>query len=296
MNEDFRYIVAIAEHGSINKAARATNITQSGLSRRLKRIEERIGAEIFERDKVPLRPTSAGEVFIRYALRALATEDLMRREVRSATLRKRTRLRVGVSMSRANALLAGPVVSFYESCHSCTVELREMSTLEQLHDLFVNDKVDFSVLTPIAPDPSLYDFEFLCREQLVAVASPELDIPQLRDSNRASLRNLEGIPFVLPTCGPYFDPLISRTIEKSHARLDVSIRDCSPDLALEIVSGGLGIAIVPSTSLSGKRGLRTFELLDVNAGNALRYVRRNDRPVSEEEKLFVGILRDFLAA
>ena len=143
---------------------------------------------------------------------------------------------------------------------------------------------------------SLYDFELLCREQLVAAASPELDIPQLRESSKASLRNLEGIPFVLPTCGPYFDPLISKTIEKSRARLDISIRDCSPDLALEIVSNGLGIAIVPSTSLSGKRGLRTFELSDMSAGNALRYVRRNDRPVSEEEKLFVDILHGFLTA
>ena len=120
--------------------------------------------------------------------------------------------------------------------------------------------------------------------------------PQLRESSQASLRNLEGVPFVLPACGPYFDPLISKSIEKSHARLDVSIRNCSPELALEIVSGGLGIAIVPSTSLSGLHGLRTFELSDVNAGNALRYVRRNDRPVSEEEKLFVSILRDSIAA
>ena len=295
MNEDFRYIAAIAEHGSINKAARAMNISQPGLSRRLKRIEGQLGTELFERSSTPLRPTAPGEVYIRYAHQALAAEDRMRRDFRNAAMRKRTRLRIGVSMSRANSLLAAPVVAFYEACHGCTIELREMVNLEQLHDLFVNDTIDFAVLTPIAPDPSQYEIELLCREQLVVATSREFEIPQLRGASKASLSSLEGIPFVLPTCGPYFDPLIDRMIERSRAHLDISIRDCSPELALKIVDDGLGIAIVPSTSLVGRYDVRAFDLEDATAGNALRYIRRGDRPRSEEEQLFMRILRDSLS-
>ena len=296
MNEDFRYVAAIAEHGSISKAARALSISQPGLSQRLKRIEHQLGADLFERGESPLRPTPSGDVYIKYAMRALTAEDAMRRELSSAALRRRLRLRVGVSMSRANALLAGPVVSFYETHCGCTLELRELSTLEQLHGLFLGDEIDFAVLTPIAPDPSLYDIEFLCRERLMAVCSPRLDVPQLRNvsSKGVLLRQLEGVPFVLPTCGAYFDPLISRVIDMSNARLDIIVRDCSTDLALEIVSEGLGIAIVPSTALSRHADLRSFELADVKAGNALRYIRRNDHARSSEETLFVDILRDAL--
>ena len=272
------------------------NISQPGLSRRLKRVEGQLGTELFERGSAPLRPTAPGEVYIRYAHQALAAEDRMRRDFHNAAMRKRTRLRIGVSMSRANALLAAPVVAFYECCHGCTVELREMTNLEQLHDLFVNDAVDFAVLTPIAPDPSQYEIELLCREQLVVAVSCEFEIPQLRGAAKASLRNLEGVPFVLPTCGPYFDPLIDRMVERSRAQLDITIRDCSPELALKIVSDGLGIAIVPSTSLVGRRGIRAFELEDATAGNALRYIRRGDRPRSEEEQLFMDILRDSLSS
>ena len=292
MNEDLRYIAAIAEHGSINKAARAMSISQPGLSRKLKRVEEQLGTQLFVRDRTSLQPTPSGKVYIRYAQRALAAEDSMRREVRSISMRKRANLRIGVSMARANALLAGPTVSFYESCHSCTIELCEMSTLERLHELFVNDRIDFAALTPIAPDPSLYDIEFLCRERLMAIVSPKLKVPQLNGAREAvSLRSLEGVPFVLPTCGPYFDPLIGQAIDSLHVCLDVAIRDCSPDLALELVSEGMGMAIVPSTSLFGRNDLRAFELADVTAGNALRYIRRSDRPVSPEESLFMDILR-----
>lgn len=295
MNEDFRYVAAIAEHGSISKAARVMHISQPGLSQRLKRIEAQLGADLFLRDEIPLKPTASGEVYIKYALRAIASEELMKREVYSVAKRKRARLRVGVSMVRANALFAGPAVEFYTTHQGCTLELRELSTLEQLHDLFLNDAIDFAVFTPIAPDPSLYDIEFLCREQLMIVSSQLFEAPQLKGvGGSISLRQLEGIPFVLPTCGAYFDPLISRFIDVSNVRLDIVVRDCSPDLALDLVIEGLGVAIVPSTSLVGHTGLRVIELADVTAGNALRYIRRNDRTVSKEEALFMGILRKSL--
>lgn len=69
---------------NISKAARAVHITQSGLSQRLCRLEARLGCELFDRSTSPLRPTASGEVFIRYAFRAIAAEDNMRRDVREA--------------------------------------------------------------------------------------------------------------------------------------------------------------------------------------------------------------------
>ena len=295
MNEELRYIAAIAEHGSISKAARAMHISQPGLSQRLKRLESQLGCTLFDRERTPLEPTAPGEVYIRYALRAIAAENSMRREVFSVA-KMRRRLRVGVSMTRANALLAGPIMSFYETHQGCTLELRDLSTIEQLHNLFLSDEVEFAVLTPIAPDPSLYDVEFLCQERLVVVAATGLRAPQLdrATSGRLRISQLEGVPLVLPTCGGYYDPLISRVVDISGAQLDVVVRDCSTDLALSLIEEGLGVAIVPSTMLIGHRGLRAIEL-DVEAGNALRYIRRRDRPVSTEEELFLDILRDALA-
>ena len=45
VNDDFRYMAAIAEHGSISQAARAMHISQPGLSQRLKRLEQQLGTE-----------------------------------------------------------------------------------------------------------------------------------------------------------------------------------------------------------------------------------------------------------
>lgn len=296
MNEEFRYIAAIAEHGSISKAALAEHISQPGLSQRLRRLEAKLGTELFDRSTTPLRPTPTGEIVVRYAQRAIAAENNMRREVYSMLNQQRRRLRIGIAMPRANALLAEPIVEFYESYHSCTVELRQMVTLDQMHDFFLRDEIDFALFTPIAPDPKLYKLEVLCRERLVVVASKEMQAPQIPSANvrRISIRQLEGIPFVLPACGIYFDPIISHLIDDSHVQLDVVMRDCEAELALSLVEGGLGVAIVPSTYIIGRKGLRQFDLADIDAGNVLRYIRRSDKPLSQEEGRFIRIVRAFL--
>ena len=293
MNEDFKYMAAIAEHGSISKAARAAHVSQPALSQRLKRIESQIGASLFDRSSIPLKATDYGEVYLKYALRAIAMEEAMRREVGSLARQGARKLGIGVSMPRANALLAKPIVSFYETHQGCTVHLREMNTLDQMHRLFLEDEIDFAVLTPLSPDPTLYDLEVLYREQLIVIASDTLQAPQFQRAHagRIGLSSLEGVPFVLPTCGGYFDPLIDRLIELSHAQLDIVVRNCSAELALSLVGDGLGVSIVPSTWITGVSGLQTFELDGVPAGNVLRYVRRSDRLLTDEESLFMDILR-----
>lgn len=296
MNEEFRYIAAIAEHGSISKAARAVHITQSGLSQRLRRLETRLGCELFDRSTSPLRPTASGEVFIRYALRAIAAEDNMRRDVREAGRKRRQKLCVGVSHPRANALLGDVIVSFYETHRGCTLEFSEMSSLGQMHRLFLDDRVDFAVLTPLAPDPLLYDLEVLRYERLLVVAASDSIAPQLQfaQAGKIELSRLEDMPFILPMCGEYFDPLIDHMIESSRAQLDVVVRGCSAELALSMVQEGLGAAIVPSTWIAGKQGLVSYEIEGTSAGNVLRYIRRRDRSVSDEESLFMSILREKL--
>ena len=297
MNEDFRYIAAIAEHGSISKAARAQHISQPGLSQRLKRLETQLGSELFDRSSIPLKPTLTGEVYLKYARQALASEESLLREMGNAAGRRHRRLRIGVSMPRANTLLTKPIVEFYESHRGCTVELLEMKTLEQMHRLFLCDEVDFAVLTSLSPDPSMYDLEVLCHERLVVFVSDELRAPQLKRARAGRLRlnSLEGMPMVLPSCGEYYDPMIDRLLDLANVQLDIIVHHCSAELACALVKDGLGASICPSTWIAGMPGFRSFDLDDVQAGNVLRYVRRNDRPATSEEELFMGILRRHLA-
>jgi DNA-binding transcriptional LysR family regulator len=59
-----RYFAAIAELGSIRKAAEALHVSASAIDRQVLQAEKTIGAPLFERFHGGLRPTAAGEIFI----------------------------------------------------------------------------------------------------------------------------------------------------------------------------------------------------------------------------------------
>ncbi|RVO59196.1 LysR family transcriptional regulator [Sinorhizobium meliloti] len=66
-----RYVVAAAEFGSFRRAAKALNIQESAISRRIRDLEDEIGAALFIRHHGGVHLTHAGERFLVRARRAL---------------------------------------------------------------------------------------------------------------------------------------------------------------------------------------------------------------------------------
>gem|GEM_PF-1313915 len=58
--DDLKLIDAAARHRSLSGAAKALNLSQPQLSRRLKSFEDRVGARLFDRTPTGLKPTEAG--------------------------------------------------------------------------------------------------------------------------------------------------------------------------------------------------------------------------------------------
>ena len=65
--KEARYILAIARHQSIGKAAESLYISQPSLSKYLKNLEERLGAPLFSRHENRYYPTYMGERYLHYA-------------------------------------------------------------------------------------------------------------------------------------------------------------------------------------------------------------------------------------
>lgn len=67
--DDLRLALAIAECGTLSRAAASLQLSHPTLSRRLQRIEQRLGTRLFERTPSGLRVTDAGEEVRALALR-----------------------------------------------------------------------------------------------------------------------------------------------------------------------------------------------------------------------------------
>src|SRR5215204_4976743 len=67
--DQLRTFVAISDTGSFTRAADVVHKTQSAVSMQMKRLEERVGRAVFERDGRGTRLTDEGDRLLDYALR-----------------------------------------------------------------------------------------------------------------------------------------------------------------------------------------------------------------------------------
>src|SRR3981081_1163322 len=73
--DPLKAFVAVADHKSFTRAASMLNRTQSAVSMQIKRLEDRLGVELFHRTKVNVDLSSAGEGLLGYARRILVLND-----------------------------------------------------------------------------------------------------------------------------------------------------------------------------------------------------------------------------
>ena len=73
--QQLEYVLAVARHGHFGRAADACNVTQPTLSAMIGKLEEEIGAKLFDRNRQPICPTPVGEKVVRQAREVLSQAD-----------------------------------------------------------------------------------------------------------------------------------------------------------------------------------------------------------------------------
>jgi DNA-binding transcriptional LysR family regulator len=106
--------LAVAEHRSFTRAAATLNRTQSAVSVQIRRLEERLGAQLFQRTRAGVALTAAGDELLVYARRLL---DLNAEAVDALYTRKREAVvRLGV-MDDYGTIVIPPLLAHFAKSH-----------------------------------------------------------------------------------------------------------------------------------------------------------------------------------
>ena len=79
-----RYFVAVAEEENVSKAALKLHVSQPGISRQIRDLEDEIGFPLFERSAKSVRLTAAGKVFLTGAHEVLQQVEAVVKKARAA--------------------------------------------------------------------------------------------------------------------------------------------------------------------------------------------------------------------
>ena len=126
--QQLRYLIAIAEYGSINAAAQNLYASQSNLSTAIKELEQELGITVFTRSNRGVTLTNDGTELLGYARQVIEQADML--EMRYAD-KGSTHLRLAVS-TQHYAFSVQAFVNVVEGCKGEEYEfiLRESTTAE----------------------------------------------------------------------------------------------------------------------------------------------------------------------
>ena len=126
-----KYILTIAECGSISKAADKLFISQSGLNQQLIRIEKEMGIPLFERDTHHLATTEAGAIFLRYAQETLNREKQMHAMISDVMDGNVGEIRVNLAMEQGIELFCEIFPEFHAKYPQIELKLEDHIVADQ---------------------------------------------------------------------------------------------------------------------------------------------------------------------
>jgi len=240
---ELRSFVVLAEQRHFGRAAEILNVSQPALSKRLQRLEEKVGGALLLRGYRDVRLTEPGRVLLERARGLLREADQALEASRSAISGEAGRLRIGFGVASIARLLPEVMRRFRRSHPRVQVEMRDMSSQAQRLAL-QREEIDLGfVRMPIA-DAELEGGPIL-HERLVAAIGP--GIPW-RD--RAGLASLAEQPIVAcsrPISASYYDHVVALCRSAGFTPRIVTETNELFSL-LQLVRAGIGAALVPSAA------------------------------------------------
>ncbi|MFB6843067.1 transcriptional regulator CynR [Streptomyces sp. NPDC056361] len=139
-----RYLLAVAEHANFTRAAEELRIAQPTLSQQIRQLEKALGTQLLDRGGRTVRLTDAGEVYARYARRALRDLAAGERAVLDVHDLSRGHLRLAVTPT-FTAYLTGPLVAAFHTRHpGIGVEVRELPQ-DRIEAELLADRLDLGI-------------------------------------------------------------------------------------------------------------------------------------------------------
>ena len=173
-SKDIKYVMSVAEHNSITKAANAMYITQPALSSYINKLEERLSVKLFERLGKKFIPTYAGEQIVKYGQKIFVLENELENRLTEIADGLSDRLRVGCVTNGGISIIPRALKKFKELNPNTIVTLSE-SDPATLNKMLANGEIDL-VFASSATNGEYFDYKILAQNSVVIYAAPESEI------------------------------------------------------------------------------------------------------------------------
>jgi DNA-binding transcriptional LysR family regulator len=250
-----QYFIAVAEQGSVTRAAQNLSISQSSITEAVKELETDLGVELFERHPRGLHITHNGHQFLRHATKILAGVSDARRSF-SQEREERTggKLNLGVTSLVAGYVLSDLLARYRRACPGVEVSAIEDNG-SYLEHLLIGGELDVAVMVI----SNLRD-RMALQAEIIETSPYRLWLPlghRLVSADIISVADIAKEPLIMLTVDE-IEENTGKLLTALGARPHVAFRTRSVEAVRSLVATGAGIALLPDLvyrpwSLEGDR-------------------------------------------
>ena len=272
------------------QAAAANSITQSAVSQRLKALEKRFGGPLIERHGNELFLTRTGEAVYKGSRRILAEMREVEEQLHRIDGKVSGSVRLAAIYSVGLYELDPSVKRFLKSYPEIDVQI-EYSRENKIYQDVANSSVDLGIVAYPSNKPQLRWVPFR-DDELVLICAPDHPFAQ-RDS--IALKALAGQPFVtfqrdIPT-----RRALDEILKKNGVSVLTKAEFDNIELIKRAVEIGIGIAIVPSTTITSQIQAGLLKAIALAEGPFTRPIAilyRRGRSLPPAVKKFMAVLTE----
>ena len=255
-----RYFCAVARTVSFTRAAQHERVAQPSLSQQIRKLEEELGAPLFDRLGRTIRLTQLGEAFLPRARAILRQVDESKLEIQELAGAERGKLVIGAIPTVAPYFLPERLASFARKFPGVEISVVEEMTAELL-SLVQRGTVDVALLA--LPVPSTHcQCQELFRERLFVVVPGS---HRLSRAPEVRLAEIEAEPFLLLKEGHCFRENTLAVCGRARVRPNVAFESGQFATILAMVAAGVGVSIVPEMAVEERPGCRFIPLSEEGA-------------------------------
>ncbi|MEU1300803.1 LysR family transcriptional regulator [Streptomyces shenzhenensis] len=240
-----RSFVAVADTGSLTRAAERLFLSQPALTKQIKQLETRLGVRLFTRSRAGMTLTEPGRTLAARAPALLADWDRLLRETKGAADRAARVLRVGFMASAANEATQNIVAEFARRRPGWRADMRQAAWSDPTAGLADGDTDVALLRLPFPGQDALRVAVLFSEPRWIALPAGH----PLGARDLIPFRDLWDEPFVAapPESGAWRDHWLAADEREGHPVRIGAVTD-RPDDWLSAIANGYGIALAPESA------------------------------------------------